>query len=235
MITTTFKKVLVVFPHPDDESLSCGGTMYDFHRNGVQVDLLVLTKGERGIEGAFLTESLKPIRTKELQASAKYLHVNSVQQHDLGDGKLDHKKTEVSKIIDNALRQQYDLVITYDESGLYGHPDHMCVSEITTLLINTKYPTTTLWYISRPDSQFNQMKLPTHMAKDSSFIKKRRSPDIHCNISFRGMLAKIMSLESHHSQHFAFSKNKPKIAPIWLVAAVQTVEYFAIAHQGELS
>ena len=39
------EKILVVAPHPDDESLGCGGLMSKY---GKQCDVLLLTDGRRG-------------------------------------------------------------------------------------------------------------------------------------------------------------------------------------------
>ena len=43
-----FKNVLAVFPHADDETVHCGGSLARFAETGAIVTLLLLTRGERG-------------------------------------------------------------------------------------------------------------------------------------------------------------------------------------------
>src|SRR5258708_6270529 len=60
-----FNKILVIFPHADDEALTAGGTLSQLSRQGKKVTWIVLTQGEKGNEGAHYDEKLKSIRTKE--------------------------------------------------------------------------------------------------------------------------------------------------------------------------
>lgn len=228
------RRVLVIFPHPDDESLSCGGTIREFSRQGAHITLVVFTKGERGVEGALLTPKLKPIRTKEMEQSARSLGIKNLIQYDLGDGELDNKKDILYDSVNEILKKNNpDLVITYDLSGLYGHPDHIAVSEVVTNLIISQYKYITLWYISRSERMYKQMKLPVHMAKDKNFIRKRQLPTFKVNLSLYGIKAKVSSLMSHTSQHFAFKKSRPKFLPLWFIVSTQVTEYFYLAHQGK--
>src|SRR5262245_39086441 len=44
-----FRRVLVIFPHADDEAVSCAGFLHRLSRTGSDITWLLLTKGERGI------------------------------------------------------------------------------------------------------------------------------------------------------------------------------------------
>ncbi len=46
----TPKNILVLAPHPDDESLGCGGTIKLLTQAGMQVDVLLMTRGENGLD-----------------------------------------------------------------------------------------------------------------------------------------------------------------------------------------
>jgi LmbE family N-acetylglucosaminyl deacetylase len=46
------QEVLVLAPHPDDETFGCGGTIRMLADRGVAVDVAFLTRGEQGLEGA---------------------------------------------------------------------------------------------------------------------------------------------------------------------------------------
>lgn len=47
MKTETFTRVLLIYPHPDDEVLSAGGLIIKLVSRGVNVTLVTLTEGEK--------------------------------------------------------------------------------------------------------------------------------------------------------------------------------------------
>jgi len=223
----SFKNVMVIFPHPDDESLSCAGTLNLLKRSGSSITLVVLTKGERGVEGALLTPSLKPARTKEMINSASYIGIDNLIIEDFGDGTLASKHDQIKEYLNKIIKKtQPDLIITYDKSGLYGHPDHMIVSEITTSLAITLLTNYALWYVSRPQKFYDQFKLPTYMAENKEFLKRRQLPTFRVRLGPYEVYAKIKSIYSHKSQHFAFTKNLPPLVPLWFMVSSQIDEYF---------
>ena len=134
------KKVLIVFPHPDDEANSLGGTITKFVNKGIEVNWLILTKGEKGNEDAHLDESLKDTRSNESQQVAKILGIKNLSLKDYPDSGVDQFKDELTNDIRQTIKEVGpDLVITYDESGGYGHPDHIIVSKVTTELISKEF------------------------------------------------------------------------------------------------
>ncbi len=58
-----FHRVLVIFPHADDEAITCAGTLHHFSSGGSAVTLVLLTKGERGTPNAAPNVGLQDIRT----------------------------------------------------------------------------------------------------------------------------------------------------------------------------
>src|SRR5207248_9527244 len=64
-----FHRVLVIFPHADDEAITCGGSLHHFSAAGSAVTLVLLTKGEKG-PNATRSGNLKETRTREAQAVA---------------------------------------------------------------------------------------------------------------------------------------------------------------------
>jgi LmbE family N-acetylglucosaminyl deacetylase len=70
-------KLLVVFAHPDDESMGMGGTLAKYSAEGVDTHLVCASRGERGWAGP---EEQNPglsilgqIRTQELENAVKEL------------------------------------------------------------------------------------------------------------------------------------------------------------------
>src|SRR5262245_36429047 len=71
------KKVLVLSPHPDDESLGCGGTIRKHVVEGDRVHVIFITSGERGGHGRSKEET-KMVREQEARDAAKVLGIAKV-------------------------------------------------------------------------------------------------------------------------------------------------------------
>ena len=67
-------KVLVIAPHPDDESIGCGGTVALHVQRGDTVNVVFLTSGELGLK-QFPREKVWKIREAEADAACKVLGV----------------------------------------------------------------------------------------------------------------------------------------------------------------
>ena len=148
------RSLLAVFAHPDDESITCGGLLAWCAHQGADVALLCLTRGEHGQDGREPVKTEAPLgrdasrhgqgggdlartRGRELECAARELGVKRVTLLEHADGMLpwlDPARLEAD--IDAAIRNRRpDAVITFDEDGLYGHPDHVAVHERTTAVV----------------------------------------------------------------------------------------------------
>jgi LmbE family N-acetylglucosaminyl deacetylase len=134
--------MLVIFAHPDDESHGPGGTLAKYAAEGVNVHYLCATRGEAGtvdmrfLEGA---DSIAELRTAELGHAAQALGLTSVSFLDYRDsgmeGSEDNQHPEslhmasldevAQRIAEQMRRLRPDVVITHDQYGWYGHPDHI--------------------------------------------------------------------------------------------------------------
>jgi len=76
------QEVLVLAPHPDDETFGCGGTIRMLTERGVAVDVAFLTHGELGLEGhpasAQVTREMAETRTREARAACGVLGVRQI-------------------------------------------------------------------------------------------------------------------------------------------------------------
>ena len=83
-------KLLCVLAHPDDESLGIGGTIARYSAEGVDVSLLMSTRGERGWQGKAEDNpglaALGQMRERELRAAAEVLGVKELVFLDYLDG-----------------------------------------------------------------------------------------------------------------------------------------------------
>jgi LmbE family N-acetylglucosaminyl deacetylase len=127
-----------VTAHPDDESLGFGGTLARYAAEGVEVSLVVATRGERGRFGDGSEphpgpEELGRIREREVRAACAVLGVRHLRFLDYLDAEVDKADpAEGSERIARHVRElRPDVVLTFDPFGAYGHPDHIAVSQLT--------------------------------------------------------------------------------------------------------
>lgn len=123
-------RILYIFPHPDDESFGPGPTIARQRREGHEVCLLTLTRGEATSQRAkygYSKEEMGRVRYAEMQGVAEALDLTDLTVLDFADGGLDTLDPRVLEgIISNHLRQMRpQVVVTYPVHGISGHPDHL--------------------------------------------------------------------------------------------------------------
>lgn len=227
-LSEDIRSVLVIFPHADDEALSTSGFLSRLSELGVKVDWLLLTKGERGNEHATFDEKLGQIRTTEAEQVAQIYGIRKLIQKEYPDYNVttytDKLKVELQK---NIAEIRPDLILTYDLAGLYGHPDHIIVSELVTELVKKNFPKTKLWYVSFPRKILDVSPLPEYMAKDKNFKQRRMYPTCRVWVGFRGTVHKIRAAYTYKSQRQSYIKSFPvKILPLWFYGSLLPYEYF---------
>jgi N-acetyl-1-D-myo-inositol-2-amino-2-deoxy-alpha-D-glucopyranoside deacetylase len=151
------RRLLLVHAHPDDETIGTGATMAKYAAEGALVTLVTCTLGE---EGEILVPDLADLasdrrdalgqhRIGELAEACAALGVRDhrflggpgrwrdsgmmgTPQNDRPDvfwqADLDEAVGELVRVI-REVRPQ--VVITYDENGGYGHPDHIQAHRVT--------------------------------------------------------------------------------------------------------
>jgi len=130
-------KLLAILAHPDDESLGIGGTLAKYAAEGVETYLVCATRGERGWNGPAAQNpgltALGRIREQELQNAAQHLGLKEVIFLDYIDGEVDQVKPQkaISDITDAIRRIRPQVVVTFDLNGIYGHPDHIAITQFT--------------------------------------------------------------------------------------------------------
>jgi LmbE family N-acetylglucosaminyl deacetylase len=134
-------RLMCVLAHPDDESLATGGTLAKYAASGVQTYLVMATRGERGWFGPVAEnpgpQKLGQMREAELRAAAQMLGVQEVIFLGYQDGELDQAAPAeaIAKIVTHLRRVRPDVVVTFDPNGMYGHPDHIAISQLTTTAV----------------------------------------------------------------------------------------------------
>ena len=149
--------LMAVHAHPDDEVLSTGGVLAKAAAEGIRTVLVTCTNGEQGDGPGGIKPgdpghdeaAVRALRLEELRASVALLGISDVEllgYHDSGmDGWAGNERPDafanipVDQAADRLaeLMEQYrpDVVVTYDENGNYGHPDHIQAHRITVAAI----------------------------------------------------------------------------------------------------
>lgn len=108
------KKILVIAPHPDDESIGCGALL---SRYGEQCDVIVLTDGCYG-NPEWTNNRTSRVRKKEAQAAMASVGVSSTKFLNIQDNAL-HKYSNCLYEIDLSI---YDYIFVTGKED--GHSDH---------------------------------------------------------------------------------------------------------------
>jgi LmbE family N-acetylglucosaminyl deacetylase len=134
-------RLLVVFAHPDDESMGMGGTLAKYAAEGFETYLVCASRGERGWFGP---EHQNPgrvvlghLRERELREAVRELGMKSVYFLDYLDGEVDRvDPAEASRKIATHIRRiMPQVIVTFPPDGNYGHPDHIAVGQFTSAAI----------------------------------------------------------------------------------------------------
>jgi LmbE family N-acetylglucosaminyl deacetylase len=142
------KRLLGVFAHPDDEGL-VSGALLQYSASGVETGLVCATRGEVGeiSDPALATpENLGEVREQEMRAAADVLgvrHLWFLGYRDSGmEGTPDNQDPRslaqasaaevIGKLVAIIREFRPQVMITFDETGGYGHPDHIAIYRYTT-------------------------------------------------------------------------------------------------------
>jgi LmbE family N-acetylglucosaminyl deacetylase len=142
--------LMAVHAHPDDEASSTGGVLAMYSDAGVRTVVVTCTNGEFGDapggvkpgQDGHDKQAVAELRLAELRQSCKILGVSELETlgyHDSGMPDWDYKDrpeafcnipladvaTRIGSLVE---RYRPQVVITYDDRGLYQHPDHVHAS-----------------------------------------------------------------------------------------------------------
>ncbi len=107
-------KVLVIAPHPDDESIGCGGLLLKY---AFQCDVLCITDGKQG-QGDINPSELELIRRNEFNIAMDYAKLHSWKMLGIADGTLCAHLDVLEKV---DLSGYSKIFVTGPEDR---HPDH---------------------------------------------------------------------------------------------------------------
>lgn len=140
--------IMAVHAHPDDEAIGTGGTLARYAETGVRTVLVTCTDGAVGeiADPSMATpDNLAEVRERELREACRVLgiaHLELLGYRDsgmVGTADNDNPRAFAKADLDEAAgrlvtlvrRYRPQVMVTYDESGFYGHPDHINANRIT--------------------------------------------------------------------------------------------------------
>jgi LmbE family N-acetylglucosaminyl deacetylase len=129
-VLPSWRSVLVVIAHPDDESFGLGGLVGALADTGAQVEVLCFTRGEASTLGGELTD-LALVRAEELAAAGTALGTASTILLDRPDGHLGELvPDDLLGDVDAAIaHHRPDGLLVFDPvGGVTGHEDHAAAS-----------------------------------------------------------------------------------------------------------
>lgn len=239
--TISNKTLLVVFPHPDDETMAAGGLIMAAKRLDWKVIVVCLTKGGAGkIHIHANGYSLKEIREKELSRATQILGVDEVILTDYDDGKLKNNKKEIARLLHGYIfKHNPGLLVTYDPSGFYGHPDHITLSRE----LYDKFQ------ILNSNNQINSKDSNSKQGPNTQLLFVSVSPEFRKTLLLRGMrevrnqmtkpthrldlkwnwIKKWLAARAHKSQGLGKSMGMP----LWLYMAKNHFEYYHLVNKKD--
>ncbi|MBV9325816.1 MAG: PIG-L family deacetylase [Chloroflexi bacterium] len=138
--------LLAVHAHPDDETITTGGTLARCGAEGVRTIVVTCTTGDLGEvrDPTLLGQDVAALRSAELEAACRVLGVSRLVQLGYGDSGMagtpenDRPTAFVRADVEQVAARLIAIVdaerptvmVAYDETGGYGHPDHVRAHEV---------------------------------------------------------------------------------------------------------
>lgn len=120
-------KVLVISPHPDDESIGCGGTLCRHAAAGDEIRVIFLSSGERGSRVMSWAETAAA-REREAAAAAQVLGIQKIEFWRGPDCALRCTTALVDRL--SAALRDYAPDFIYSTHGSESHTDHRVAARL---------------------------------------------------------------------------------------------------------
>lgn len=171
--------IMAVHAHPDDEVIGTGGIFARYAAEGIRTVLVTCTNGEQGDapggikpgEPGHDPNAVRAQRLSELRESAALLgieHVELLGYRDSGmdgwEGNQDPEafrnipvELSAARLADLMRHYRPQVVVTYDENGNYGHPDHIQANRIALAAATATGIPDKLYYTALPREPAREM------------------------------------------------------------------------------
>lgn len=123
------ERVLVLAPHPDDETFGMGGSLRLLTESGKQVKVIVLTSGEKADPKVTEKQEYSSTRKKEALKAFRLLGVTDCEFLGFPDRELLVHRGDVKGAI-NRIVSAFSPDVIYSPSLIELHPDHRIAAEL---------------------------------------------------------------------------------------------------------
>jgi LmbE family N-acetylglucosaminyl deacetylase len=120
--------ILVVAPHPDDETIGCGGTLCLHAARGDRVVVVFLTSGELGLKH-LAREKAWQVRELEAHRAVRHLGIADLEFLRLPDWMVGEHVQKGARLLSPILRREAPQLI-YLPHPAEWHPDHQAASPL---------------------------------------------------------------------------------------------------------
>jgi LmbE family N-acetylglucosaminyl deacetylase len=171
--------LMAVHAHPDDEATGTGGVLARYAAEGVRTVLVTCTDGSCGDapggikpgEPGHDPAAVAALRRTELEDSCRVLKVSDLEllgyadsgmmgwpQNDAPGSFWQTPVPEAAARLAELMREyRPDVVVTYDENGFYGHPDHIQAHRITMAAVELTGIPAKVYWTTAPRSGIEKM------------------------------------------------------------------------------
>lgn len=187
------RNLLAIFPHPDDESFLAAGLFQIAKEYKIRTHVVCLTKGGRG-KNALGEGNIKVVRTKELKKAVGVLNIDELVLKDFPDaGLCDNQEAWVRFIHREIARIKPAIILTFDPSGMTGHPDHIITCQrVLGILKARRKDTILLWRL--PNA------LERRFFSYNTLFDLTPKPTYHLRLGFFETVTKLKAIYIHKCQ-----------------------------------
>tara|TARA_B100000029_G_scaffold502908_2_gene578950 strand:+ start:301 stop:969 length:669 start_codon:yes stop_codon:yes gene_type:complete len=214
------KKILIISPHPDDETLGCGGTILKNIKNGHQVHWLNMTTMKKS--DGFSKKKID-LRAKEIKKVIKLYNFKTYKSFNFSTAKLDvYPLKDIIKELNNVIRKIKPETI-YIPSIYDNHTDHKITHEAVKSCFK--------WF--RQKSVKKVLTYEVLSETNISFNRKKQFlPNVYENISnFLNKKINIMKIYSSEISKHPFPRSKRAIISLAVLRGTQSGFKYAEAFE----
>lgn len=256
-------RMLMSFAHPDDEAFGCAGVVALNKQRDIYTALICATKGEEGeISSPELAtpDNLGQVREQELREAAHIMGVDDLyflgyrdsgmagtpaNQHPMAFTNADASAV-IPRLVRFIRSIRPQVVITFDPTGGYGHPDHIAIHHHTVAAFHAAadpaydpdlgepWQAKRLFYPAFRREMFEEMREqllaqglePPAWGDDGEFPLPDQT--VHAEVDIHSVVAtKWAALHSHRTQ---FGSNNPfRLVPEEFILKLISTESFELA------
>jgi LmbE family N-acetylglucosaminyl deacetylase len=132
--------LVAIFAHPDDEAFGTGGTLTKYAHEGVDVHLIMATRGEAGRFANPAVNNNHPmstLRERELRCACEIYGLKGLHLLGYLDGQtaVAPLSDAVFKVVRLLRHLKPQVVVSFGPEGVYGHFDHLVVHRWATAAV----------------------------------------------------------------------------------------------------